>query len=179
MNGGEEHRMRSIFLFAAVIFGLALFAPDLLDRWSEQAQAEDASRRAASVNSRANDYRREVEIPSSRDGHFYVDVDIEGRSVSVMVDTGATIVALRESDAERAGIRVHTSDFDQPMSTANGVTYAAAVTLRRVTIDGIEVRDVDAVVLPDEQLHISLLGASFLNHLRRFQVADNVLVMEN
>jgi len=86
---------------------------------------------------------------------------------------------LRESDARRAGIRVHRNDFNVPASTANGTAYYASVTLRRVEIDGIELHDISAAVLPDDQLQISLLGASFLNRLRRFQVSNNVLVMEN
>ena len=171
--------MRSFFVIAAIAVGVAIAAPGLLDRWSEEVQAEDTPPRAASANSRTNDYRREVEIESHRNGHFYINARIEGRDVEVMVDTGASMVALRESDAVRAGIRLHRADFNMPISTANGTTYYAPVTLRRVEIDGIEIRDVSAGVLPDDQLNISLLGASFLNQLRRFEVADNVLIMEN
>ena len=116
---------------------------------------------------------------AGQDGHFYMEVLIEGREVRVMLDTGASMVTLRESDARRAGIRVHRDDFDTPVSTANGTTYYAPVILRRVEIDGIEIRDVSAAVLPDDQLHMTLLGASFLNRLRRFEVADNRLIMEN
>jgi aspartyl protease family protein len=88
-------------------------------------------------------------------------------------------VALRESDARRAGIRVRRSDFDIPMSTANGTAYGAAVTLRRVAVDRVEIRNVRAIVMRDDQLHITLLGASFLNELKRFEVSDRVLVLEN
>ncbi|HSG94070.1 MAG TPA: TIGR02281 family clan AA aspartic protease, partial [Afifellaceae bacterium] len=70
-------------------------------------------------------------------------------------------------------------DFNLPLSTANGTTYAAAVTLDRVAVDDIEIRRVRAVVVPDGQLAISLLGTSFLNKLRRFEVSDSTLLMEN
>lgn len=171
--------MRSLFVIAAMIVGVAIAAPGMLNEWSGQAQGDDAARAAASVQSRGNNYRREVEVESHRNGHFYLDVAIEGRDVQMMVDTGASMVALRESDARSAGIRVRRGDFNMPVSTANGTTYYAPVTVRRVEIDGIEIRDVSAAVLPDDQLDISLLGASFLNQLRRFEVADNVLIMEN
>ena len=96
-----------------------------------------------------------------------------------MVDTGASIVALRQSDARRAGIRVHRDDFNVPLSTANGTAYAAAVTLDSVAVDDIQIRNVRAVIVPDEQLSISLLGTSFLNKLRRFEVSEGTLLMEN
>ena len=170
--------MRSFIVIAAIFLGVAFAAPDMLDSWS-QSEASDEPRRSASANSRTDNSRREVEVEAERDGHFYLDARIDGREVEVVVDTGASMVVLRESDARRAGINVRRGDYDLPVSTANGTTYAATVTLRRVEIDGIEIRDVRAAVLPDDQLHMTLLGASFLNRLRCFEVADNVLIMEN
>jgi aspartyl protease family protein len=96
-----------------------------------------------------------------------------------MVDTGATVVALRQSDAQAAGIRPRRTDFNNPVQTANGTTMAAEAVLDSVIVQDVEVRNIRALVIPDEQLSISLLGGSFLNGLQRFEVADGTLIFEN
>ena len=119
-----------------------------------------------------------VEIEASRDGHFYVDAEINFRSVRLMVDTGATAVALRQSDAARAGIRVHRSAFQHPVQTANGTTHAAEAMLDSVMVSDVEVRNVRALILPDDRLGVSLLGGTFLHGLRRFEVSDGTMILE-
>ncbi len=174
--------MRFIFLTAFALIVIAGTAPQFITPWMEsrsEARGEEVGQGTASARARRNGRSGDVEIHAERNGHFYVELKIDGRTIEAMVDTGASIVALRESDARRAGIRVRRSDFNVPMSTANGTVYAAAVTLRRVAVDNIEIRNVRAAVLRDEQLHMSLLGASFLNELKRFEVSDRVLVLEN
>ena len=83
-----------------------------------------------------------------------------------MVDTGATMVALTYEDAERAGIRLKPSDFTRGVSTANGVTRVAPVTLERVSIGDITVRNVAASVSERGRLQTTLLGMSFLEPAR-------------
>ena len=56
---------------------------------------------------------------------------------------------------------------------------AAETELDSVMVDDIEVGGVRALVLPDDQLSVSLLGGSFLNGLARFEVADGTLIFEN
>jgi aspartyl protease family protein len=117
-------------------------------------------------------------LDSGRDGHYAVEARIEGRSVDFMVDTGASLVIMRQSDAARVGIHPMRSDFTAPVSTANGRIMAAPAKLDRIELDGIIVYDVPALVLPDQALWRNLLGMSFLSKLRRFEVADGRLVME-
>jgi aspartyl protease family protein len=182
MNCGKEPVMRNILLASVALVIFAVAAPKFLTsqiRSQPQATAKRAPAQAALARTRRNASSGEVEIRSAANGHFYLDAEIDGEDIAVMVDTGASIVALRESDAERAGIRVYDDDFSVALSTANGTTYAAPVTLDRVSIDDIEIRNVRAVVVPDEQLSVSLLGTSFLNKLRRFEVSDGKLILEN
>lgn len=179
--------MRGLLFASAVIVVVAVSAPSVITRYIEghnasrgRAPAREAVARAPmpedAVRSSA---ARQVEVEAARDGHFYVEADINFREVRLMVDTGATVVALRESDAARAGIRMRPGDFLYPVQTANGTTRAAEAMLDSVMVADIEVRNVRALVLPDEQLSISLLGGSFLNGLQRFEVADGTLVFEN
>jgi len=174
--------MRDIILASIALIIIAVAAPKFLTSQTEQ-QTQTVTKKtptqAALARTRRHTGGGEVEIRSAANGHFYLDADIDGEDIAVMVDTGASIVALRQSDARRAGIRVHRDDFNLPLSTANGTTYAAAVTLDSVAVDDIEIRNVRAVVVPDEQLSVSLLGTSFLNKLRRFEVSGGKLILEN
>ena len=95
----------------------------------------------------------------------------------MLVDTGATTVALTYEDAASAGIRPFPGDFTRRVSTANGSVAVAPVRLREVRIGDLTVRDVDAVVVPSGRLGTSLLGMSFLRHLGGFDIADNRLTL--
>jgi aspartyl protease family protein len=110
-------------------------------------------------------------------GHFIADPSVNGTRVRMLVDTGASIVALSAEDASRVGVRPLPADFTVPISTANGVTYAASVTLREISVGGLVVRDVKAVVLPRGRLEVSLLGMSFLRKLSHFEVAKDRLTL--
>ena len=120
-----------------------------------------------------------VEVKAGRNGHFLVDADVNFSSVRFIVDTGASFVALRQSDAEAAGIFLGESDFRKPVSTANGTAFGAQVQLESVSIEGIDLEHVSALVLPDDRLGISLLGNSFLSRLQEFHVSGNQLIMKN
>jgi aspartyl protease family protein len=83
-----------------------------------------------------------------------------------MVDTGASVIALRQQEASRLGIHPAQRDYTAKVSTANGVVFAAPIELGRVEVGGITVRNVSALVLPDEALQQNLLGMSFLSRIR-------------
>jgi aspartyl protease family protein len=95
-----------------------------------------------------------------------------------MVDTGASVIALTASAAATLGIHPTQRDFAAEVRTANGAVRAAPVRLDMVEIGDLVVRDVAAVVLPDEALSENLLGLSFLSRLRRFEYSDGKLVLE-
>ena len=105
-------------------------------------------------------------LQSDRRGHFQVDARVDGRAVDFMVDTGASVIALRESSAAKLGIHPARRDYTAKASTANGVVAAAPVMLNRVEVNGITVRDVMAFVMPDEGLSTNLLGMSFLSRVK-------------
>ncbi len=121
---------------------------------------------------------RSLMVERERDGHFHVESRINGRFVPVLVDTGASRVILRETDAANAGIRPRPSDYTAVVSTANGKINAAPAMLDRIEAGGITVYDVPALVLPDEVLSTNLLGMSFLSRLKRYEVANERLVLE-
>jgi len=95
-----------------------------------------------------------------------------------MVDTGASVIALNERSAARIGVRPSRSEFNASVTTANGTIKAARTRLAMVQIGDLMVRDVDAMILPDEALSQNLLGLSFLSKLKRFEFANGKMVLE-
>lgn len=120
-----------------------------------------------------------AKLELSSDGHYRSNASINGRSIPVMVDTGASTVALSFEDARRAGIRTSDLSFEIPVNTANGIVKAAPVMIRRLTVGGITVDDVRAMVLPKGALSGSLLGMSFLSRLNSYEVRQNTLILRD
>lgn len=117
------------------------------------------------------------ELKAFADGHYYARAEINGRPIDVMVDTGASMVALTYEDAERAGLRLKPSDFTNQVSTANGVAAVAPVMLDRVSIGRITVRNVRAAVCERGRLEKTLLGMNFLSRLERVGISQGRLVL--
>ena len=137
-------------------------------------------RQAAHRRSNVNSYHPDsVALTAGQHGHFITDADVNGRAIEVMVDTGASMVALTYEDAERAGIFLNDSDFTHRVNTANGVARVAPVTLHSVSIGSIEVRDVRAAVSEPGNLQTTLLGMSFLSRLDRVDMRSGELILEN
>jgi aspartyl protease family protein len=112
---------------------------------------------------------------SGRDGHFRLNAEINGTDVMTIFDTGASAVVLTSADARRAGIDTSRLRFNVPVSTANGTGFAADVILDRVSVGGIERRQVRAFVAEAGALETSLLGMSYLRTLNRYSVSANAL----
>ncbi|MFH1345464.1 MAG: TIGR02281 family clan AA aspartic protease [Pseudomonadota bacterium] len=170
--------MRSIMIIAAFMVGLGTLMAQLADKMTASpALAKSVSQKAA-VEMPAQPGGRSLSIPRDARGHFQTEGRIEGQRIDFMVDTGASVVALNEKSAARFGFRPSRSDYTTTVSTANGTIKAARTRLAMVELDGIVVRDVDAMVLPDEALSENLLGLSFLSKLKRFEYANGRLVLE-
>lgn len=114
---------------------------------------------------------RRVTLAADSRGHFQTEAAINGRSVTVMVDTGATSVALRQEDVAPLGLRpLLPADFTVPISTANGNARAARITLSEVRIGDVRVRNVEALVVPERTLATNLLGMSFIRRLSNVEM---------
>ena len=106
-----------------------------------------------------------ITIAASSDGHFSTPGSINGRPVQFMVDTGASVIGMSVSEAERVGLNYKAGQVVR-MGTANGVTQGWRVRLDSVRVGDVEVSGVDAVVMPQPMTYV-LLGNSFL---ARFQM---------
>lgn len=118
-----------------------------------------------------------VAINASEYGHFQSTVSINGRPVDVMVDTGASVVALSYEDAERAGIYVRDADFTATARTANGVARFAPIRINDIRLGDILVHNVQGSVAERGKLSTSLLGMTFLSKLSKVEMQPNRLLL--
>jgi aspartyl protease family protein len=164
-----------------MIAAVALVAAVVVPRYFTQlntAHPAPAMMAARPVAAPAPADSRSVTVPRDGRGHFQLDARIDGRRLTFMVDTGASVIALTADDAATLGIHPSASEFTALVSTANGTVRAAPIELDRVEIEDITVRNVAAMVLPDGALRDNLLGMSFLSRLHRWEFADGKLVLE-
>jgi aspartyl protease family protein len=160
--------MRQILIFAGMVLAGGVLVAHLADQNRQvagQVQVSPAAQAAQPVPAPSTNSRT-VTLSRGNGGHFWTAARIDGRRLELVVDTGASAIALRASDAARLGIRPTPRDYTIKVSTANGMTRAALVELRMVEIGNIVVRDVPALVHADEALGVNLLGMTFLSRLR-------------
>ena len=108
-------------------------------------------------------------------GHFFARAQVNGQSVDFMVDTGATGVALTESDARRLGIALDPANYQIVGSGASGAVYGQFVTLDSVSLDGKRVEQVDGAVLKGSE--VSLLGQSFLSRMGHIEISGDRMII--
>lgn len=114
-------------------------------------------------------------LERSADGHFYADVQINGTNVRMLVDTGASGVALSREDARSAGIATSISMPNVIGEGASGEVRGELITIDRMNLGGTSVESVGAVVL--DKGGISLLGQGFLRHFDSVEIKDDRMVL--
>ena len=119
-----------------------------------------------------------IELNAGPYGQFRANADINGSDTKVLIDTGASSVALTDEDARSAGIFPNPGDYTIRIRTANGVGRAAPVMLDSITVGDITVHDVPALVNEPGTLHVTLLGMTFLNRLSRVDIRAGKMVLK-
>ena len=117
-----------------------------------------------------------AQVLRAPDGHWWADAMVDGRAVRLMVDTGATVVALTPQDARRLGLELTPGDYSHEITTAAGPARAARVRLASLSVGAVRVPDVDAVVV-ERGLPHSLLGMSWLGRLSGFEASADALTL--
>ena len=166
----------NIVWLGAGLIGLALLAPSL--RPGEALPATDKPKRVAGPAARsapepAGNGLARREIFRAADGHFYLDAQVNGARVTFLVDTGASLVALSQADARRAGIALPSE-----RATARGVggeIEVMPVTIDRLAAGPLEARQVAAAIVPD--VPVSLLGQSFLERVGTVEISGDTMVL--
>lgn len=168
---------RPIVWAMGTLVGAVLWGYGMSDRFGGKAGAGTSQPQLATAQTAPADSR--VVVSADLRGHFVVHPTLDGKRIRMLVDTGASVLALSHEDAQLAGIKVGSRDFTNRVATANGVVGAAPVRIREVRVGDILVRNVEAVVLPPGKLGTSLLGMSFLKRLGGFEIAQGRLVLKS
>ncbi|WP_206453530.1 retropepsin-like aspartic protease family protein [Aurantimonas marina] len=171
---GEALRGAAIwFLAFVVLIGLYTFLPDLASLKNRLMAALVPGTLVAIGAPEGNRFM----TLRGRDDHFRLDGSIDGKSVSFIVDTGASVVAMDRTIAETIGIDTASLRFSQEVMTANGIARAAPIRLDAVRVGDIVRHDVPAAVTEGEGLGVALLGMSFLNTLTSFDFRGDRLIL--
>jgi aspartyl protease family protein len=172
--------MRNVLVFAFLALAMAVVAPRFINiNRTSASPAIEANGPAVTPPAPATSstYAHSMTIEPGQNGHFSVAAEVDGRHLDFLVDTGASVIALREQDAGRLGIYPAAREYTVNVSTANGTVRGAPVELGLVEVGSLAVRNVTALVLPDEALGQNLLGMSFLSRVR-WEHRDGRLVLE-
>ncbi|AKH42657.1 aspartyl protease family protein [Altererythrobacter atlanticus] len=179
--------------FAPVILLLAAaglvgwFYPELAGPGGDDVQAQQLAGKAADADprpepSQAMDMAQkrwnagEIVLPRAADGHFYAEVTVDGVPARMLVDTGATVIALTGADAQAMGHYWTPQDLRPIGRGAGGQVQGVPIVLDRVELGGIEAQRIRAIIVP-EGLPISLLGQSFLSQVRRVEIDSSGMIL--
>lgn len=150
-----------IFIFLGVIASYGLWEDIRQTVRPQQSVAQEAGR---------------VEVPRSRDGHYYLTLEVNGTPIDFLVDTGASQVVLSARDAQRAGIDTGTLAYLGRARTANGEVRTASVWVDEISLGGITDRDL-RVWVNEGELEQSLLGMGYLQRWSSIEIRDGALVL--
>ena len=113
----------------------------------------------------ADERETSVRVWPGEDGTYTVAGSIDGFPVTLLIDTGASKVAMNGAQAKRLGIDYRKIGKPSFAATASGVVKTYEVVLKRVRVGEIELQEVEAGVIDGPHPREVLLGMSFLDRL--------------
>jgi aspartyl protease family protein len=155
-----------IAIFAA-LFAIFSFRFEFIGIW-ERVKADISGTAGQSISGEAIELRRQD------DGHYWIMVDINGKPVRFMVDSGATMTAINATTARDAGIE--SDGYPIILSTANGRVAAKRANVQSLVVGPHRIEN-HPVVVSESFGDINLLGMNFLNSMHSWRVEANVMII--
>jgi aspartyl protease family protein len=152
----------------ATLFAIFSFRFEFINIW-ERVKADISGAAGQSISGEAIELRRQD------DGHYWIMVDINGRPVRFMVDSGATMTAINATTAQEVG--VETDGYPIVLSTANGRVAAKRATVRSLAVGPHKIEN-HSVVVSESFGDVNLLGMNFLNSMQSWRVEANVMILQ-
>ena len=115
-------------------------------------------------------------VKTSLDGHYHIEVKMNGKKTNCLIDTGATNISIDEELANSIGIDASKLSYSNPTQTANGVIYSAKANLSLFEIAGATINDIN-VTVNNSEMNGCLLGLSFLNTMSKINIENGVMTL--
>ena len=173
-DGGPRMERQAVVLSAAMICGLLAYGSQ-----EELSDLYERARGNIHPSVALSTAQGEAELRRAWDGHYRAEAQINGVEVMMLVDTGASMVLLPYEIAHDLGIDRARLDYSLPVTTANGQSHVAPVTLSSIKIGPIAVFDVEAAVARPGMLKSGLLGMSFLEKIDETSFSKGRLLLRN
>ena len=158
-----------IAIFAA-LFAIFSFRFEFKAVW-ERVKADISGTAGQSVSG------EDITIRRQDDGHYWLQVDVNGKPVRFMIDSGATTTAVNASTARETGIQVDTDGYPVFLNTANGSVAAQRGIIQSLKIGTHEIGQHN-VVVSESFGDTNVLGMNFLDSMQSWKVEANVMTLK-
>jgi aspartyl protease family protein len=165
----------SVLAIGAVI---AFVAPRGEERSKPEAPTAQPSDAQLDVATKPAWYGGEMVLEREDDGHFYATAKVDGGDYRMLVDTGASMVALTGEDAQNMGLDWDPNALAPVARGVGGPVMGVPVKIHDIAVGDFEAHDIEAVIIPDG-LAVSLLGQSFLRHVPKVDIAGDNLTLSD
>jgi aspartyl protease family protein len=176
-NLGEAARNLGLWALIIVVLSSVYVFKDDAQNFASRLTAGLIPGRSATIIDASG--RRSTILYMGQNGHYQADATINGVAIPMMIDTGATTIALSFEDADRLGLNPGGLNFTGTVMTANGPARTAYVTLPEIEIGGIRRTNIAAGVAERGKLSGSLLGMNFLSSLKSFSFSGNEMTLQD
>ena len=165
-------------VFVGLVCGFAVLAvpsEDQMETGMVSAKGSGGSKGGSQSQANSDWFAGDHTLERQPNGHFYASASVDGVPVRMMVDTGASVIALTGSDASAIGIYWDDAQITHIGQGASGPVFGVQTRLDEVEIGGIVRRNVAAVVIP-QGLDVSLLGQSYLSQVGGVEISGDTMI---
>lgn len=119
----------------------------------------------------------ETAIPVDIDGHYWIEATVNGKPSAFLIDTGATYTSLTGATARSLGIQPVPGTMPAIFDTANGKATGRFTRIGNLEFGTIRARDLDAVIMVDDDGDTNVIGMNLLSKLKSWRVEDGILTL--
>jgi aspartyl protease family protein len=158
-----------VAIFAA-FFAIFSFRFEFQAIW-QRAKADVAGTANQSVSGEA------IAVKRDDDGHYWLQVELNGNPVRFMIDSGATTTAINAETASETKVDVDSEGYPVIIDTANGRVTAKRGSVQALQIGPHKLID-HHVVVSDSFGETNVLGMNFLDSMKSWKVEGNIMTLQ-